>query len=95
MENKKSTLNALKVVFIVVGAVVTIGSLAIVAYKLFKKYFKVTFECEGEDCCDDCFCEDEAIEPICCCEGEDECACDCKCEEECTCGCECDCSEEA
>ena len=91
MENKKSTFDALKVVFIVVGAVVTIGTLAILAYKLFKKHFKVTFECDGENFCDDCFPEDEVLEPICCCEGEDECAG----EDECTCDCECDCSEEA
>ena len=62
MENKKSTFDALKVVFIVVGAVVTIGTLAILAYKLFKKHFKVTFECDGENFCDDCFPEDEVLE---------------------------------
>ena len=70
METKSPTLSALKVVFIIVGAFVTIGTLAIVAYKLFKKYCNVTFECD----CDDCDCD--------CCEGECDCECCCEAEED-------------
>ena len=61
--NEKRT-DALRVIFIIVGVVVSIGALVAVAYTLFKKYFKVTFECDGDCCdcdCDDCMhdCEDE------------------------------------
>ncbi len=87
MKDEKSTLNALKVVFIIIGALVSIGALVAVVYTVFKKYFKVTFECDG-DCCEceeDCgFCEDENFEPICCCEEDEEeddcCCCDCGCD---------------
>ena len=65
-----------KTLFIVIGAIVSICAMAALAYVLFKKFFQVTFECEGdggiaED--DDPFAEDEdaAFEPICCCD-EDE-----------------------
>ena len=77
-ENK--TYDALKVVLIIIGALVSIGALVAVAYTVFKKYFEVTFDCD--DCCCDCgdcpeccsFEECECIEPECCC-------CDC---EDCT-----------
>ena len=85
MKDERSTLGALKVIFIIIGAVVSIGALVAVVYTVFKKYFKVTFECDGDccDCEDDCFCEEENFEPICCCEEEEEeecCCCDCECE---------------
>ena len=76
MENKNSTL---KTLFIVIGAIVCIGTAAALVYTFFKKHFKVTFACDGCDCCD---CEDfmddaEDYEPICCCcEEEAECTCD-------------------
>lgn len=85
MRRERSTFDALKVVFIIIGAVVSIGALVAVAYTVFKKYFQVTFECDGDccDCEDECFGEDEEFEPICCCEEEEEedcCGCDCGCE---------------
>lgn len=84
--NEKRT-DALRVIFIIVGVVVSIGALVAVAYTLFKKYFKVTFECDGDCCdcdCDDCFGDiEEDVEPICCCEDEtDTCCCDCEAEAE-------------
>lgn len=67
---EKKTSDALKALFIVIGAVVTIGSVAAVLYSLFKKYFKITFECSSDDCCN-CFEEDDDnYEPICC--GDDD-----------------------
>jgi len=77
MENKNSTL---KTLFIVIGAIVCLGTAAALVYTFFKKHFKVTFDCDGCDCCDECcdFEEDaENYEPICCCCDE---------EAECTCG---------
>lgn len=80
---KKSTGEVLKVFFVIVGVVVSLSALVAVAYTVFKKYFQVTFECDG-DCedCDDCFGEEEGdFEPICCCEEyddmDDEPICDC------------------
>ncbi len=77
-ENK--TYSALKVVFVVIGALVSIGALVAVAYTLFRKYFKVTFEddcccCECGDCEECCSFESEGCaEPeCCCCECEDCC----------------------
>ncbi len=65
MENeKKNGTSALKALFIFVGAVVTIGAVLVVLYSLFKKYFKITFECNSEDC--DCFEDDcDCCEPLC------------------------------
>ena len=70
MENK----NALKTVLIIIGALVSISAIVVVLYTVFKKYFKVTFECDDCDCCcgDDCFEEVEDYEPICCCECVEE-----------------------
>lgn len=67
---KESTL---KGIFVVIGALVSIAALVVVVYTVFKKYFKVTFECDGCDCCDDeCFADEDACyEPICCCEDEE------------------------
>ncbi len=70
-----------KGIFLAIGVFVSLAALAAVAYAIFKKYFKVTFECDGDccDCEDECFCceEEEAFEPICCCEdGEGECCCE-------------------
>ena len=68
-ENKKGS-DALKGLFIVVGAIVTIGAVVAVLYGLFKKYFKITFETGADDCCD-CFGDVCGCEPICYC-GEDD-----------------------
>ena len=71
----------IKAIFLTIGVLVSLAALAAAAYAIFKKYFKVTFECDG-DCCDceeECFCceDEEAFEPVCCCEdGEGECCCE-------------------
>jgi len=81
--NEKKTCETLKVLFIIIGAIVSIGALVAVAYTIFKKYFRVTFECGDDcDCCDDCFDAECDCEPICCCEEEAEECCCCEAEEE-------------
>ena len=76
-DNKKKLSDGLKALFIVVGAVVTITAIAVTLYNIFKKYFKISFECNtgnaydsfgaGDDCepeisfCD-CGCDDELFE---------------------------------
>ncbi len=50
MEGKK--LNVWKIIIISAGVAAAVAALCITAYKLFKKYFKITFDC-GEDC-EDC-----------------------------------------
>ena len=68
----------LKTLFAVIGALVSLCAAAALAYVLFKKYFQVTFECDGENDEispeEDPFAEDEdaSFEPICCCSEEDE-----------------------
>jgi len=69
-ENGKRYSDGLKALFIVVGAIVTIGAVVAVLYSLFKKYFKITFETGADDCCD-CFGDDCGCEPICYC-GDDD-----------------------
>jgi len=69
-DNKKKLSDGLKALFIVVGAIVTIGAVVAVLYSLFKKYFKITFETGADDCCD-CFGDDCGCEPICYC-GDDD-----------------------
>ena len=76
MENKKCC--SLKTVFTIIGAVVSIAALALLLYTLFKKSFKITFDCDGDcegcdGCSDEYFEEDcEVYEPICCCQDEEE-----------------------
>ncbi len=69
-ENKKAS-DGLRALFIIVGAVVTIGGIIALLYSLFKKYFKITFETGSDDCCD-CFGEDCDCEPVCYCGCDDE-----------------------
>ena len=72
---KNNAGEVLKVIFIIIGAVVSIGALIAVVYTVFKKYFQVTFECDGNccDCGEDCFGdEDESFEPVCTCEDDEE-----------------------
>ena len=69
----------LKTLFVVIGALVSIAGLIALAYVLFKKYFQVTFECEGDggiEAEEDPFAEDEdkPFEPICCCDEDEEAA---------------------
>ena len=71
-QEEKSS-GVLKGVLITVGIITAIAAAAIVVYKIFKKYFTITIECDECDCdCDgeceitDC-CDDEP----CCCEAEE------------------------
>lgn len=67
---KQNNVSVVKVVLITLGTVAAIAAALCVAYKIFKKYFKITFECGDCDFCDeDCSLEDEDAEP--------ECICDC------------------
>ena len=70
MEKK---INIWKIVIVSACVAAAIAAAAIAGYKLFKKYFKITFDC-GEDCdsCDgDCFCDglDDDFIPEC---GDEE-----------------------
>lgn len=71
MYEKKEN-SVLKTFLIIVGAVVSIAAIAAGLYYVFKKYFKITFECdECDECdCNGCFVEedDKAFEPVCDCE---------------------------
>ena len=72
--------DTLKTVLTVIGVIAAIAAVAAAAYMLFKKYFKITFECDDE-CCDECDCDGcfvekedaEELEPVCEC-GCEECA---------------------
>lgn len=75
MKETKNTMETVKVILIVIGAIVSVAAVLAVAYSIFKKYFDVTFECDGD--CDACDCEDcfpevdaEDDKPECCC-GEE------------------------
>lgn len=79
MENKKKLADGLKALFIVVGAVVTIAAVLITLYNIFKKYFKISFECNTGnvyDCfdgaCDDCEPEISFCDCGCSCDSDDE-----------------------
>ncbi len=73
---KKKVSDGLKALFVIVGAVVTIGTIAVVLYNVFKKYFKITVECENDD---DCFDDFDEYDPVC---SPDDCASCAKKEEE-------------
>lgn len=65
-EEKKTS--PLKVILIILGAIVAAAGALLVVYKIFKKYFTVTFECGDCDSCDeDCFCDEDELdaEPVC------------------------------
>ena len=71
-ENGKKGSDTLKGLFVIVGAIVTIGAVLAVLYGLFKKYFKVTFEYDT-DSCDDCFDDDcDNCEPVCYCNDQQD-----------------------
>ena len=60
----------MKAILIVIGAIVAVSGIVMALYSMFKKYFKVTFEC-GNVCDDDCFDdENEDYEPLCFCEDD-------------------------
>ncbi len=72
---KENSSCTLKSIFVVIGALVSLAALAVVVYTIFKKYFKVTFECDGscDGCEDECFDDEDACyEPICCCDDIDD-----------------------
>ena len=75
---EKKDNNVLGTVFTVIGVITAIAAVAVAAYVLFKKYFKITFECDGDECdecdCNGCFIEkdDSDFEPVCTCDAEPE-----------------------
>ncbi|MBO5111720.1 MAG: hypothetical protein J6D21_13515 [Clostridia bacterium] len=64
-KNKKDSI--LKIVAITSTVVLAVLAIGAILYKLFTKYFKITFECDNN--CDEC------VEG--CCDGEVLCDCDC------------------
>ncbi len=74
MKNEERSSNIVKVVLITLAVLACLSAAIIIAYKFFKKHFKVNFECDDCDFCDgDDFCEDIDFEPECCVYD----ACDC------------------
>ena len=73
MKQTGKTMEAVKVILIIVGALVSLAALAAVAYTIFKKYFQVTFECDGDcDNCDDCFADEDGGDELECSYADDE-----------------------
>ena len=71
-KKEEKTVNVAKVVLITAGVVLAIVAACIALYKFFKKHFKITFECEDCDFCDDdCLSFDDGFEPECI-SGEDD-----------------------
>ena len=71
---KKEEPNVLKIVLIVIGAVTAVVGAGMLLCHLFRKYFTIEFECDGDcDECSDCDAPEieEAVEPECC-EVDDE-----------------------
>lgn len=72
-ENGNKSGKIVKGIFITLGVIVAIMAALAIAYKLFRKYFKITLECgelEGDDC-DSCELSDDC-EPDCCYSDEDD-----------------------
>ena len=63
-KDEKKVSDGLKALFVIVGAIVTIGAIAMVLYNVFKKYFKITVECEDGDE-EDCFDDFDEYDPVC------------------------------
>ncbi len=76
MKNEKKISDGLKALFVVVGAVVTIGAVLFTLYTIFKKYFKITFECNTGNAYDS-FGDADNYEPSVCFCDDDCCGCDC------------------
>lgn len=52
-----------KIIVVSATVAVTVAAAAFVLYRLFRKYFKITFDCGDCDTCgDDCFCDDFDME---------------------------------
>ena len=69
---EKKENNALKTILIIIGAIVSVAAVMTALYFLFKKFFKISFECdECDECdCNGCFIDedDKDFEPICECD---------------------------
>ena len=73
MKQTGKTTEAVKIILIVIGALVSLAAIAAVAYTIFKKYFQVTFECDGDcDTCDDCFADVDDGDELECSYAEEE-----------------------
>ncbi len=61
-KDEKKLSDGLKALFVVVGAIVTVSAILAVLYNVFKKYFKITVECDGD--CDECFDDFDEFDPV-------------------------------
>jgi len=67
LRREDNSISVWRVVLLTVGIVLFLLTAVMVAYKFFKKHFKITLECGDCDFCeDDCFFEDADFEPECC-----------------------------
>lgn len=74
-KKEEKSVSVAKVVLVTAGVVLAIVAACAVLYKFFKKHFKITFECEDCDFCDDdCLSCDDGFEPECI-AGEDCASC--------------------
>ena len=70
-KKEEKGVNVVKVVLITAGAVLAVVAAFAVLYKFFKKHFKITFECEDCDFCDDdCLTCEDGFEPECVCDDD-------------------------
>ncbi len=75
---EKGKRSSLTTFFIIIGAVVSVGAILVMLYTFFKKYFKISLECNDDSDDTECFDdedfgdEDGSYEPICCCEDHNE-----------------------
>lgn len=70
MNIEKKESNGLRTLLVIIGAVVSLAAIFAALYMFFKKYFKISFECDDDldECdCNGCFVEedDKRYEPIC------------------------------
>ncbi len=72
-EQDSKRISICKMIFITVSSALMVISILLIAYKFFKKYFKVTFECGDCDfSSDEGFFDDADFEPECCFGDEDD-----------------------
>lgn len=64
MKNDEKHVSIGKIIFVTISVTVAVVATLSLLYKLFKKYFKVTFDCgECSDCTSGCFGDD--FDPMC------------------------------
>lgn len=79
-KKQEKSVSLCRLVFTTVAIVLAVLAALALAYKFFKKHFKVTFESgDCSFCDDDCFCDAPDFEPECS-------VCDKECDDNCECG---------